>query len=442
MDALSDRWLAAHSPRHSSLGWNQLARAMERAGIADEMHVRDAKDRLVAGKHGMLPPRVVVRISDRLFPFRLMLHPSLAVGEAYMDGRIEILSGSLRSFLSLGAKMLRRGRRSTFSRMSNQVLRSLVPTNGISRARRNARHHYDLPSAFYRLFLDQRMQYSCAYFRTGEETIDEAQAAKIAHIAAKLDLQPGQSLLDIGCGWGTLALALAEATGVEATGITLAPEQIEEANRLASRSPVAETTRFELADYREWSTPCDRIVSVGMLEHVGRAHLRTYFRQVARLLKPGGVALIHAIGRWDGETGPDPWTDRYIFPGGHIPSLSEVLPAVEHSGLKLLDLEVLRLHYALTLERWASRFANHRDDAEALFGERFCRMWEFYLAAAETGFRRGQLMVFQLLLGHERDALPLTRDYICEAEGNLSERVRSAVPLPPANSGELRMPDA
>lgn len=423
MDVLSTQWLETHGATHSSLGWRQLARAMERAGIAGELHIRDARGRLLAGEAGMISPKVVVRISDRWFPMKLALHPSLAVGEAYMDGRLEILTGSLRSFLSLGAKVSRQVETSVLRRWLNRLMRAAMPANGLLRSRRNARHHYDLQSQFYRLFLDRRMQYSCAYFRTGEETIDEAQTAKIAHIAAKLDLAPGQSLLDIGCGWGTLALALAELSGIEVTGITLAPEQREEALRVAANSTVAENVHFELADYREWAGRYERIVSVGMLEHVGRKNLGVYFRQVHRLLKPGGVALVHAIGRWDGNTGPDPWTDRYIFPGGHIPSLSEVLPAVEDSGLKLIDLEVLRLHYAMTLERWSERFAANRKEALALYGERFCRMWEFYLAAAETGFRDGQLMVFQLLLAHERDALPLTRDYILQSEADWNARL-------------------
>ncbi len=425
MDAVSSKWAASNSVRHPPLLWKPVSRAMARAGIAGALHIRDGKDRLLAGEPEMVSPLVVVRITDPLFPLKLILHPSLAVGEAYMDGRIELVSGSLRTFLALGAKLRRQGEQSFARRLANRLARAFAPVNGARRARRNARHHYDMPADFYRLFLDRRMQYSCAYFRDGTETIDEAQIAKIAHIAAKLDLAPGQSLLDIGCGWGTLSLALADAAGVDVTGITLAPEQCEEARRLSSSSRAASHSRFEIADYRECSQQHDRIVSVGMLEHVGRARLTAYFQQVGRLLKPDGVALIHAIGRWDGETGPDPWTDRYIFPGGHIPSLSEVVPAVENSGLKLLDLEVLRLHYAYTLEQWSARFAENRDDARTLFGERFCRMWEFYLAAAETAFRDGQLMVFQLLLAHERDALPLTRDYVCHSEDEWTHRVAS-----------------
>ena len=369
-------------------------------------------------------PQVVIRVSDALFPLKLMLHPSLAVGEAYMDGRLELLTGSMREFLALGARFARQGELSKWRKLANRFARLKAPANGRRRAARNARHHYDLTPDFYRLFLDRRMQYSCGYFRRGTETLDEAQAAKIAHIAAKLDLKPGQSLLDIGCGWGTLALALAEAGGVSATGITPVPTQCDEARRLAAGSSAV--CRFSLADYRDWTEQHDRIVSVGMLEHVGRANFGTFFSQISRLLKPGGVALVHAIGRWDGETGPDPWTDRHIFPGGHIPSLSELMPAVQDSGLKLLDVEILPLHYAYTLEHWARRFAERRQEAEAMFDERFCRMWEFYLAAAETGFREGQLMVFQLLVAHRRDALPITRDFICRSESEWHERIAAA----------------
>lgn len=411
LDAQTATWITARK-RHFSPLWALVARVIARAGVGGDLHFHDAKGQLVAGEPAALAPRVIVRVSDPLLPLRMLMSPTLAVGEAYMDGRLVLETGKLDELLELGIRIAKHRRDRTAAAALAQLSRWYRPANNQQRAADHARYHYDKQADFYRLFLDQRMQYSCAYFPTGTENLDEAQAAKIAHIAAKLALEPGQSVLDIGCGWGTLAIELAEQAGVQVTGITLAPEQHAEAVRLAEASPARSKLEFLVADYRQWSTPQDRIVSVGMLEHVGAAGLRSYFRHLAGLLRPGGVALVHAIGCWDGRSGSNAWFDRYIFPGGHIPSLSQVVAAVEKSGLRVLDAEILRLHYAFTLAHWSARFSEHRDEVKSMFGERFCRMWEFYLAASEAGFRHGELMVFQLLLAHERDALPLTRDYV------------------------------
>lgn len=345
-----------------------------------------------------------------------------------MDGHLTLDAGRLVDLLELGIQAAKH-RTGSFLEPLTERLRTMArPANTLGRAARNAHHHYDIPIELYRLFLDRRMQYSCAYFPTGQEGLDEAQALKIAHIAAKLSLKPGQSFLDIGCGWGGLAIELAEKAQVQSTGLTLAPEQLAEAQRQAEQSSARAHIEFHLADYRQWSGQYDRIVSVGMLEHVGKAGLGPFFLQLSRMLKPDGIALVHAIGCWDGRAGHNSWIDRYIFPGGYIPALSEVIMALEHSGLKLLDTEVLRLHYAFTLAHWSARFQAQRDAALALLGERFCRMWEFYLAACEIAFRTGELMVFQLLIAHDRTVLPLTRDFILADEGVWQDWMTRDVP--------------
>ncbi|MFN7000233.1 MAG: class I SAM-dependent methyltransferase, partial [Elioraea tepidiphila] len=295
--------------------------------------------------------------------------------------------------------------------------RRLDQLNPAPRARRNVAHHYDLNGRLYALFLDRDRQYSCAYFPTGQETLEEAQAAKKRHIAAKLRLdRPGLEVLDIGSGWGGMALTLARDYGARVTGITLSTEQLEVARARAAEAGMADRVRFELMDYRAWARPVDRIVSVGMFEHVGLAHYRTFFDVVRRSLREDGVALIHAIGRSDGPGATNPWLAKYIFPGGYSPALSEVLPAVEKSGLWVTDIEILRLHYAETIRHWRSRFAGNRDAIASLYDERFCRMFEFYLVGCELAFRRMGHMNWQMQLARRVDALPLTRDYMVEAE--------------------------
>jgi len=288
--------------------------------------------------------------------------------------------------------------------------------NTARRARRNVQHHYDLSGSLYELFLDSDRQYSCAYYREPQMTLEEAQQAKKEHIAAKLYLnKPSLSVLDIGSGWGGLGLHLARNFNADVTGITLSEEQLAYANqRIQPREE--HRVRFLLKDFRALDDRFDRIVSVGMFEHVGRPHYDTFFRQCAKLLKQDGVMLLHSIGRSDVPSWTNPFIDRYIFPGGYTPSLSEVLPAIERSGLKVMDMEILRLHYADTLRDWRARFTAQREKAKALYDETFCRMWEFYLAAAESAFRWQNLMVFQVQLAHHHEAVPLTRDYINDCE--------------------------
>ncbi|GAA0295178.1 cyclopropane-fatty-acyl-phospholipid synthase family protein [Sphingomonas oligophenolica] len=392
-----------------------------RVGELTIIDARGGRSRFGPGGSG---PKVVIRLHDRLLPIRLALDPMLATGEAYMDGSLTVEQGDVRDFLLVATTGLESVHRTRSSWVIPTLLRlgeRLTPANGRRRARRNVEHHYDLPPELYDLFLDRDHLYSCAYFRTGSESLEEAQQAKMQHIMAKLLLGPDKRVLDIGCGWGALATTIVEETGASVTGLTLSAEQLASANARAQRRHVADKAQFVLRDYRDEQERYDRIVSVGMLEHVGRHHLDAYFSKVAGLLEEDGVGLIHSIGSAIGASDPraskDRWMDRYIFPGGYIPALSDVMPAAERAGLWITDVEVLRLHYAETLRCWWERFQARRGEAAALMGERFCRMWEFYLASAETGFRNGRLMVFQLQLSRSREAVPLTRDYIAEAEG-------------------------
>ncbi|PHK95907.1 SAM-dependent methyltransferase [Pseudoroseomonas rhizosphaerae] len=349
---------------------------------------------------------------------RLMLNPALGFGEAYMDGEIAPLNCSLYELTDLLALNMMARAYPAERLMENLrwLRRHIDQLNPAGRARRNVAHHYDLNGRLYALFLDRDRQYSCAYFPTGQETLEEAQLAKKRHIAAKLMLdRPGLEVLDIGCGWGGMALHLAREHGARVTGITLSAEQLEVARARAAEAGLADRVRFELMDYRDWTRPVDRIVSVGMFEHVGIGHYRRFFRTLRGALREDGVALVHAIGRSDGPGSTNPWIARYIFPGGYAPALSEVLPAVEKAGLWVTDIEILRLHYAQTLAHWRRRFAANRDAIQSLYDERFCRMFEFYLTGSELAFRRLGHMNWQLQLTRSVDTLPLTRDYMAEA---------------------------
>ena len=388
--------------------------------------------------------RCIIRIHDRSFPLKALASPSLALGEGYMEGRLTIEQGNIRSLLKIltsNLNALQDGWLEKLRLESARLLRRLR-RNPRSRARRNASHHYDLSGDLYRLFLDPDRQYSCAYWPTGNESLEEAQAAKKRHLAAKLLLEPGHSVLDIGSGWGGLALELAREAQVRVKGITLSTEQLDAARERAKASGLADRARFDLQDYRDVDEQFDRIVSVGMFEHVGAAHYDQFFATVARCLKKQGVAVIHSIGRRAPPGGMDPWITKYIFPGSYVPSLSEVLPAVERSGLWITDIEILRLHYAETLKDWYERFQAHRAEAGALYDGRFCRMWEFYLAACEMMFRNGDLMVFQIQLAHERDAVPLTRDYITDFERAQSAGLKEGrrKPVRPAQARRSKAP--
>jgi cyclopropane-fatty-acyl-phospholipid synthase len=372
-------------------------------------------------------PRAVMHLRDDRAIRRLVLNPSLGVGEVYMDGTMSAEDGSLYDLMDVVLTNVQRNPSGHPLIRLNESLsaagRRWAQYNPAHRSRRNVAHHYDLNGRLYSLFLDRDRQYSCAYFLRGNETLEEAQVAKKRHIAAKLCLdRPDLRVLDIGCGWGGLALTLARDYGVRVTGITLSQEQLTEARARAAAERLQDRVRFELLDYREVSETFDRIVSVGMFEHVGVGHYDEFFNTLARRLKPDGVALIHAIGRSDGPGGTNPWLQKYIFPGGYSPALSEVFPPVEHSGLMATDIEVLRLHYAETLRHWRRRFAANRDAIAALYDERFCRMFEFYLAISEITFRYRGHMVWQVQLAHAHGAVPITRDYIAAAEARTAVR--------------------
>jgi len=390
----------------------------------------DGRTRIYAGRPG---PEAGVVLRDRRTVWRLILNPKLSVGEAYMDGGLVPLGGSIHDVLAVLLANLRTNPNESLVTWLRQaaarVWRPIDQFNARARARRNVAHHYDLNGRLYSLFLDRDRQYSCAYFPKGTETLEEAQAAKKRHIAAKLCLdRRGLSVLDIGCGWGGMALTLARDYGATVTGITLSTEQLAEAQARAEAEGLADRVSFQLLDYRAADRRFDRIVSVGMFEHVGAFHYRAFFDTVSRCLKPDGVALLHSIGQWDGPGINNPWISKYIFPGAYCPALSEIMPAIERSGLLTTDIEVLRLHYAETLRHWRRRFAANRDTIASLYDERFCRMFEFYLSSCELGFRYGSLAVFQIQLSHQQAAVPLTRDYITGSERGL---VRS-------NSGNLQ----
>ncbi len=362
---------------------------------------------------------VRVRFMDHKVARDLLIHPHLRLGEAYTDERLVLEEGDVHDFLLLllqsGAEDLPHWQAALRRRLAIAG-RRLAQFNPRGRARRNVKHHYDLGDDLYALFLDGDWQYSCAYFERPDATIDEAQLAKKRHIAAKLALEPGQRVLDIGCGWGGLGLYLARTAGVEVTGITLSDEQLARARRRAREAGLSDYARFELTDYRDVAGRFDRIVSVGMFEHVGVSHYGEYFEACRRLLAEDGVMLLHTIGRTGPPGATNPFIAKYIFPGGYIPSLSEVMPAIERLGLVVTDVEMLRLHYAETLKAWRERFMANRAAAEALHDARFCRMWEFYLAACEASFRAGDFVVFQIQLARRVDALPITRGYMERAE--------------------------
>ena len=368
-------------------------------------------------------PAVSARLTDRALPAKLLANPSLALGEAYMDGTLRIEAGSLRDLLSVCTSDMDAIDASPGVRLVRWLdafMARRLHHNPISRSHANVAHHYDISTELYDLFLDANRQYSCAYFPTGNETLDEAQALKKKHIAAKLLLRPGMEVLDIGSGWGGLAMEFAQQHGARVTGLSLSTEQIAAARDSAAQSGLSGQVAFEKRDYREELGQYDRVVSVGMFEHVGRSGFDAFFTTLQRVLKPDGVALVHAIGTMAPKGGSDPWIRKYIFPGGYLPTLSETIAAAERSGMWVTDVEVLRLHYAETLRQWSERFAAERETARMLYDERFCRMWEFYLTVCEMAFRNGRLMVFQIQLAKRRDAVPLTRDYIAKVEAGES----------------------
>ena len=381
--------------------------------------IEHGKEPRTYGSGGGKP--LTIRFTDRKVPLDLIRNPRLGLGEAYMDGRIVIEDGTILDLMRIivggnpwesggkGRKALSRGKR---------ILRSLFRRNPAKRARRNVAHHYDLGNALYELFLDSDRQYSCAYFTDPSNSLEQAQTDKKAHIAAKLYLKPGQRVLDIGCGWGGTALYLNRVADVDVLGVTLSEEQLKVARARAEEAGVADRVRFELIDYRNVSGRFDRIVSIGMFEHVGAAHYDEFFAKCRQLLTDDGVMLLHTIGKFGKASAPDPFTDKYIFPGYHVPSLSQIATASQNARLITSDVETLRLHYAYTLQHWLSRATAARDKIEALYDARFFRMWEFYLSGGVVAFENGSMCNYQLQYIRDRRALPIERDYMAEAEAS------------------------
>jgi cyclopropane-fatty-acyl-phospholipid synthase len=394
---------------------SHLLRRLVRRGTLDVIDAGGRTHRF-AGEPG---PSLTIRLHDRTLEWKLFLNPRLYLGEAFMDGTLTIENATIYDFLDFAAVNMSVAPKTLLTPLYDgfgRGFRALQQFNPLGRSRQNVAHHYDLSDTLYDLFLDADRQYSCAYFTGPDQTIEEAQANKKRHIAAKLLLKPGQRVLDIGSGWGGLALYLARECGVSVTGLTLSSEQLKVAERRAAAAGLADRVRFELLDYRQVSGRYDRIVSVGMFEHVGVVHYQTFFRKLGELLAEDGVALLHTIGRRDGPGATNPWIRKYIFPGGYSPALSEVMPVVERLGLWVTDVEVLRLHYAETLRAWRSRFNANRERIRALYDERFCRMWEFYLAGSEIAFRHQGHVNFQIQLAKRVDSVPLTRDYMVDWE--------------------------
>jgi cyclopropane-fatty-acyl-phospholipid synthase len=366
--------------------------------------------------------RVAARFITRAAQWGVVLDPEMKVGEAYMDGTLVIDEGSIADFLHLALSQDKSGKPLRWARLQwlvRYLWRRLAQLNRPRRARLNVSHHYDLDQRLYALFLDADRQYSCAYFEHPEQSLDDAQLAKKRHIAAKLLVPRDARVLDIGSGWGGMALYLAEIAGARVTGITLSDEQLALSRARVEEKGLAERVAFRLEDYRKVAERFDRIVSVGMFEHVGVGYYDTFFRKCAEILSDDGVMLLHSIGRSEGPGITNPWINKYIFPGGYIPALSEVLPAVERAGFLVTDIEILRLHYAETLKHWRERFLAHREDLEKVYDARFVRMWQFYLAASEMSFREQNLMVMQLQLTRRQGVVPITRDYIAHEEAHL-----------------------
>lgn len=368
---------------------------------------------------GSSTPQITFRIHSKTLERRFCYSPLLAVGEGYMDGNLTFEKGDIYDFLAFCAANFQKSNFSpleTFRDYLAYFRRLFHQRNPIHRSKNNVAHHYDISEELYRLFLDKDMQYSCAYFTSLENDLEKAQENKKHHLAAKLQLKPGQQVLDIGSGWGGLAITLAREAGVNVTGLTLSEEQHRVATERAKKAGLDDRVRFYLRDYRQEMGTYDRIVSVGMFEHVGIQHYREFFRQVSSLLKEDGVAVLHSIGCSTGPSRPNPWLNKYIFPGGYCPSLSETMSALEPANLYVTDIEILHQHYAETLRHWRMRVMANQEKIRHQWGERFLRMWEFYLASCEVAFRKRGYMVFQIQMMRNQELAPLTRDYIGEGE--------------------------
>ena len=392
-----------------------LVRFAEKLFKEDGFVLINAKsNKYVIGKPKKDPP-ITLKILDKKLHYKLLLFPDLYFGEAYANGSLVIENGSLTDFLDLYLKNIGRGETNFFNEIINKIrgsYRFLTNYNLISKSKTNVAHHYDISEKLYDLFLDNKRQYSCAYFKDDKDTLETAQNNKIEHIIKKLNLKPNQKVLDIGSGWGNLAIEIAQKSHCEVLGITLSENQLEYSNKKAKELNLENQVSFKLMDYREIDEKFDRIVSVGMFEHVGRKFYKKYFNTVSNLLSDDGVALIHTIGSVNPPRDPHPWITKYIFPGGYTPSLSEVVSPIEKSGLVITDVEVLRMHYSHTLRHWKERFLGKKEEVLAMFDEKFFRMWEFYLVGSELTFKWGHQVVFQFQLTKKLTSTPNTRDYI------------------------------
>ena len=392
-----------------------LARFLHKLFKEDGFVLIDANSKkYVIGKPKKEKP-ITLKILDKKLDYKLLLFPDLYFGEAYTDGSLKIENGTLTDFLELTLKNIGRGQTNLYNQLINNIrgsYRLLTNFNFISKSKKNVSHHYDISEKLYDLFLDSKRQYSCAYFKNENDSLETAQQNKIEHIIKKLNLKPNEKVLDIGSGWGTLAIEIAQKSKCEVLGITLSENQLEYSTKKAKELNLENQVRFKLMDYRELDEKFDKIVSVGMFEHVGRKFYKKYFNTVSRLLNDNGVSLIHTIGSVNPPRDPHPWITKYIFPGGYTPSLSEIALPIEKSGLIISDLEVLRMHYSYTLRNWKERFLSRKEEVLETFDEKFFRMWEFYLAGCEMAFKWGDQVVFQLQLTKNLTAAPNTRDYI------------------------------
>ena len=371
-------------------------------------------DKYVIGKPEKENP-ITIRLLDKKLNFKLIFSPALYFGEAYTSGSIKIENGTLTEFLNIIFKNVGRREITNFDYIINKIrgtYRFLTNFNFILKSKKNVAHHYDISEKLYDLFLDEKRQYSCAYFKNDNDSLETAQNNKIQHIIKKLNLKPNQKVLDIGSGWGSLAIEIAKASKCEVIGITLSENQLEYSNKKAKELNLENQVRFKMMDYRELNEKFDRIVSIGMFEHVGRKFYNKYFKIISKLLNNNGVALIHTIGSVNPPRDPHPWITKYIFPGGYTPSLSEVVKPIENSGLIISDMEVLKMHYSHTLRHWKERFSSKKNQVLDMFDEKFFRMWEFYLTGCEMAFKWGDQVVFQFQLTKNYTSVPNTRDYI------------------------------
>ena len=358
---------------------------------------------------------IILRLLDKKLHYKLLFYPDLYFGEAYADGTLKIENGSLTDFLEITSKNIGRNKINIIAQLLNSLrgtYRYLTNFNFVKKSKTNVTHHYDISDELYDLFLDSKRQYSCAYFKNETDSLETAQNNKIEHIIKKLNLQPNQKILDIGSGWGSLAIEIAKKSQCEVTGITLSENQYNYSVNKAKELNLENQVSFKLIDYRELNEKFDKIVSVGMFEHVGRKFYKTFFNQIDKLLNDDGLALIHTIGSFNQPRNPQPWVTKYIFPGGYTPSMSEVIGPIEKSGLIVSDVEVLRMHYSHTLRNWKERFLKNKSKVLAMFDENFFRMWEFYLTSCEMAFKWGDQVVFQFQLTKDLKSVPTTRDYI------------------------------